>query len=142
MKTLATLLLRASSAVLGQTTYTPNLFGGGGTFHGPGRTTTYTPNPFGGGARILGRVEQPLTHRTHLEEGALSMALAAPPLTRRIRLVEAVLLVAKKVVDKLQCIQSDSIIRRRTSAYRRFRSSSHRSSPVFDACPVSPRVTC
>ncbi len=54
MKTLATLLLCASSAVLAQTTYTPNPFGGGGSFHGPGGTTTYTPNPFGGGGTYSG----------------------------------------------------------------------------------------
>ncbi len=54
MKTLAILLLCASSAVLAQTTYTPNPFGGGGTFHGPGGTTTYTPNPFGGGGTYSG----------------------------------------------------------------------------------------
>jgi hypothetical protein len=49
MKLLAFLLLGATSAVYAQTTYTPNAFGGGGTFNGPSGTTTYTPNAFGGG---------------------------------------------------------------------------------------------
>ncbi len=49
MKNVAAVLLCITSAAYAQTTYTPNPFGGEGTFHGPGGTTTYTPNPFGGG---------------------------------------------------------------------------------------------
>lgn len=52
MKSLIVLLLGISSSVFAQTTYTPNPFGGGGTFHGPSGTTTYTPNPFCGGGTI------------------------------------------------------------------------------------------
>ena len=54
MRSIAALLLCMTSAAYAQTTYTPNPFGGGGTFHGPGGTTTYTPNAFGGGGTFHG----------------------------------------------------------------------------------------
>ena len=54
MRTLVTLLLCASSAAFAQTTYTPNPFGGGGTFRELGGTTTYTANPIGGGGTFNG----------------------------------------------------------------------------------------